>query len=116
MFTSILHFEGANEGARLESGKGDTWEWERRGASAVFGKPYTEGSVTLIPVADIYFGRRGRTVRARPVAIIEVGPSGVKVRDVQSQLPIILAGIFLAGWNVFWISKTVRNWLRSRQV
>jgi hypothetical protein len=89
--------------------------WERRGATAVFGKPYTKGESTLIPVADVYFGRRGRVVRTQPVAVIEIGPKGVKVRDVRSQLPIVLAGILLGGWNVYWIAKTVRDWLRTRR-
>jgi hypothetical protein len=116
MLLAVWGGKGAGEGASLEPQKEGVWQWERRGASAVFGKPYTKGAATLIPVADVYFGRRGRTVRARPVAINEVGPDGVKIHDVQSKLPIILAGILLGGWNIYWISKTVRDWLPSRQV
>lgn len=104
--------------------------------SHVFGPPQAVGDRTLIPVASVQYvsgrGMRGRrapkgdkntgqlvTRLARkggtftkriPVAIVEVSDEGVRVHSMPTPLSVVLAGILLAGWNVYWVMRTVREW------
>lgn len=93
--------------------------------SSVFGEPYKVGEKTIIPVARVRHamgfgtgegpegsggsgGGGGSYSGARPVAVIEIEGDNVRVKPVTDTMPIALAGILLAAWNVFWITKTVR--------
>src|SRR5438552_3695226 len=95
--------------------------------SSVFGEAYQVGDKTIIPVARIRHamgfgagsgsgleqgsgtgGGGGSYSGARPVAVIEVEGGNVRIKPVTDNMPIALAGILLAGWNVFWIGKTIR--------
>ena len=80
--------------------------------SAVFGEPSTVGDRTVIPVAGVrhVYGFRGGWSSASPVAVVEIGPEGVKVRPVVNNTLIPLAGMLLAAWNVYWVMRTIRAW------
>ncbi len=54
-------------------------------------------------------GGGGGRVSVRPVAVLEVGPDGTKVKPIVDVGRIALAGMMLAAWNVFWISYTIRR-------
>lgn len=97
--------------------------------SQVFGKPYVAGKTTIIPVArvrstsataspgsarlrksgDVY----GTGDVSTPVALIEVGEEGVRVRYVFDMLPVVVAGLLVGAWNVYWLMRTLREWRRS---
>src|SRR5438477_570098 len=86
---------------------------------SVFGKPYEVGGKTLIPVAELRrfaMGRaRGINLRVRPVAVIEVENGQVRiVRVPHSPLPVIIGGMMLGAWNMYWILRTVREWRARR--
>ena len=101
----------------------------------VFGEPIKVGDRTIVPVARVGasfglgFGRGirpgalageaagpeggiggggGGMMSARPVAVIEISPDKVGVKPIVDVTRIVLAAIFLAAWNVFWITLTVR--------
>ncbi len=106
--------------------------------AAVFGKPTKEGDVTIIPVAEVAvgfgygfgFGRGpggageddedasgsgeggggggGAGGRTKPRGFIQIGPDGVSFEPFVDQTRIALAGIAMAAWSVFWISKAMR--------
>jgi hypothetical protein len=42
------------------------------------------------------------------VAVIEIAPDRVRVKPIVDVTRIVLAGIFLVAWNVFWITLTMR--------
>lgn len=54
-------------------------------------------------------GGGGGRVSVRPVAVLEVGPDGTKVKPIVDVGRLALAGMMLAAWNVFWISYTIRR-------
>ena len=100
--------------------------------SSVFGEPYNVGEKTIIPVARIRHamgfgtgggfdkeqsfgsgGGGGSYAGARPVAVIEIEGKKVRIKLVTDNMPIALAGIALAGWNVFWIARTIRAFRRK---
>lgn len=109
--------------------------------SHVFGKPYTAGNRTIIPVARVRFvsppgsgpkrmsdaensrPRKHKMPRAArfwkmggvygmstPVALVEISEKGVRVRPVFDTLPVILGGMLLGAWNVYWIMRAIREW------
>ena len=116
----------------------------RATVKSVFGEPYQVNGRTIIPVAKVSFGfgfgggrgtakgdrpqgsgdgetgaggaggGAGGRVSVRPVAVLEVGADGTKVRPIVDVLRLALAGMMLAAWNIFWISYTIRR-VRPRQ-
>ncbi len=84
--------------------------------SKVFGKPYVVGNRTLIPVARVRFASMpgsGSKGMSTPVALVEVSEKGVRVQPVFEMLPVILGGMLLGAWNVYWITRTIREWRHS---
>jgi len=106
------------------------------GVGAVFGEPIREGGVTVVPVAEVRFafgygygsGRgRGEETEGGPSTAEEGSGGGsgaggwasakgyvrisddeVRFEPVLDVTRIALAGIALAAWSVFWISRTMR--------
>ncbi len=106
-----------------------------------FGESRQIGDKTIIPVATVAWGGgsgfgsavpgqpkegeapesesgsgggQGSGFRVRPLAVVEVTPAETKVRPVVDSTRIALAGIFLGGWNVFWIARTLQAIFRRR--
>ena len=106
-----------------------------------FGESRQVGEKTIIPVASVAWGggsgfgmgRRGLSrqdetaelkpngptsgqgsgFRVRPLAVLEVSPTETKIRPVVDSTRIALAGIFLGGWNVFWIARMLQAIFRK---
>ena len=108
---------------------------EGLGVGAVFGEPITEGGETVVPVADVRFGfgygsgsgrdrdeesegapttgegsgsGGGAGGRVSAKGYIRISSEGVRFEPLPDVTRIALAGIALAAWSVFWISKTIR--------
>jgi uncharacterized spore protein YtfJ len=54
-------------------------------------------------------GGGGAGISVRPVAVIEIGGGETKVRPIVDVPMLVIAGMLLAAWNVFWITYTVRR-------
>jgi uncharacterized spore protein YtfJ len=110
----------------------------------VFGKPTTEGNVTVVPVAEIGIGfgygygfgqapheattagqetarpaeggggGGGAGGRARPRGYIKISPDGVEFEPFPDETRIALAGIAMGAWSVFWIALTIRAFVKAR--
>jgi uncharacterized spore protein YtfJ len=101
------------------------------GAGAVFGEPIREGSVTVVPVAEVRIGfgygsGRGREAEDGPRAeegsgggsgavgrasargYIRISADEVSFEPVLDVTRLALAGIVFAAWSVFWIGRTMR--------
>lgn len=57
-------------------------------------------------------GGGGGRASSRPVAVLEMTESGIKVHQVVDSTRITVASLALAGWCVFWITRTVRAFRR----
>lgn len=112
---------------------------ERLTVAATFGAPVKEGEVTLIPVASVAYGfgygsGTGRQAdesgtetekseaqgaggggggMAKPMGYIRVNAEGVKYEPLFDPAKVAIAGILLSAWTVFWITKTVRAFVRK---
>lgn len=53
-------------------------------------------------------GGGGGGARARPVAVLELTASEFRVHQVVDSTRITLASLALAGWALFWITRTIR--------
>jgi len=110
-------------------------------ARMVFGEPIKVGDRTIVPVARVgggfglgFGGKRtlpetgeaaaeqasrggggGGRLSARPVAVIEVSPEKVRVKPIVDVTRIVLSGMLLAAWSVFWITSTIKAVHRSRR-
>jgi uncharacterized spore protein YtfJ len=107
---------------------------------AVFGKPEVIGEKTIIPIAQVGYGfgfgfgegtgptvdegeqapggkggGGGGGVSARPIAVLEVTPEYTRVTEVADATRIVMCGIALGGWSVFWIARTLRHLLAPRK-
>src|SRR5215218_952752 len=105
------------------------------GVGAVFGEPIREGSVTVVPVAEVRFafaygygsgrgrgeeaeggpsmeegsgGGSGAGGRASAKGYIRISADDVRFEPVLDVTRLALAGIAFAAWSVFWISRTIR--------
>jgi len=106
------------------------------GVGAVFGEPIREGGVTVVPVAEVRFafgygygsgrgrgeeteggpstaeegsgGGSGAGGRASAKGYVRISDDEVRFEPVLDVTRIALAGIALAAWSVFWISRTMR--------
>ena len=100
----------------------------------VFGEPIEVHGRTIVPVARVRYGfgmgigRRGRRnedehdsdmvdgegggggggVSIRPLAVLEITDRETKVTPIVDVTRVALAGIALAAWAVFWISRSLR--------
>jgi uncharacterized spore protein YtfJ len=60
-------------------------------------------------------GGGGGMVRTSPVAIIEVDDKGVTIKPVFNVGAVSIAGMLLAAWNVYWITRTIRESVKRRK-
>lgn len=108
---------------------------ERLNVNAVFGEVRREGDVAIIPVAQIGTtfgfgfgsgegpteteerfatgGGGGGMGSARPRGFIKFTPDGVHFEPAANPFMIPLAGIAMVAWSVFWITWTVRAFVRK---
>jgi uncharacterized spore protein YtfJ len=112
-------------------------------ANAVFGEPFKEGDVTLIPVASVGYGfgygsGRGKMTgstpgaaadagepgegsgqggggggMARPIGYIRVSADGVAYEPIMDTSRISMFGIAMVMWNVFWITAVLRAFIKK---
>lgn len=115
------------------------FEESRASASvqAVFGPPETRGEVTVIPVAAVRYGvgfgmgantpegtegagaqglggGGGAGTRARPVAVIEITPTGIKVHPIIDYSRLIMAGVCALVWLALLWSGVLKKFIASR--
>ncbi len=57
-------------------------------------------------------GGGGGRGTARPVAVVELTEAELKVHQVVDSTRITIASLALAGWCVFWISRTIGSFRR----
>ena len=116
---------------------------ERMSVNAVFGQPFKEGDVTLIPVASVgyafgYGSGSGRMTgaasgaegqpcgpgegsgqggggggRAHPLGYIRIAPDKVAFEPIMDNSRISMLGIAMIMWNVFWITMTIRAFVKK---
>lgn len=103
----------------------------------VFGEPYKEGEVTIIPLAHVKYGfgagfgggqsqpdaeepggtgegaGYGGGILADPAGVIRIGQDHVVVEPYVNVSRLGMAGILMAAWAVFWGTYTIRQ-LRKR--
>lgn len=96
--------------------------------ATVFGEPYEVGGTTLIPVTEVRRfmmghskgdnsdapGSRSFLSRTKPVAVIEVEAGQVRIVRVPDPLPVIIGGMLVGAWNIYWILRTIREWRARR--
>src|SRR5215218_10099226 len=105
------------------------------GVRAVFGEPIREGSVTVVPVAEVRFafgygygsGRRrgeeaqgdpgmdegggggtGAGGRAAAKGYIRISADDVRFEPVVDITRLALGGFDFAAWSVFWVGRALR--------
>jgi uncharacterized spore protein YtfJ len=106
------------------------------GVNAVFGEPIREGSMTVVPVAEVRFafgygygsgrgrgekteggpstaeegsgGGSGAGGRASAKGYVRISADDVRFEPVLDVTRLALAGIAFAAWSVFWISRAMR--------
>lgn len=105
---------------------------ERVGVRAVFGEPLQLHGRTFVPVAKVTYGfgfggsqrqrheheadreeerdhqeggGGGGGLVARPVALVEIRDDRTRVLPVWDANRLVLAGLLLLGWTVFWLSR-----------
>jgi uncharacterized spore protein YtfJ len=106
---------------------------EHATSQAVFGPVTTNGDTTVIPVGEVWYGfgfgfgggsdpdtrvegtggGAGAGARARGVAVIELGPGGVRVHAVRDDTAISLAGIAFAAAATAITARTLVKLLRG---
>ncbi|MDE2639241.1 MAG: spore germination protein GerW family protein [Chloroflexota bacterium] len=57
-------------------------------------------------------GGGGGGAKARPVAVVELTEDDLQVHQVVDSTRIAVASLALAGWCVFWITRTIRAFRR----
>ena len=60
-------------------------------------------------------GGTGGQLEVRPLAVLEIGPNGTRVRSIVDTTTWLLGMFALIGWNVFWITRTIRAILGRRR-
>jgi uncharacterized spore protein YtfJ len=116
---------------------------QKLNASAVFGEPFKEGDVTVIPVASVGYGfgygsgsgkMTGSMARsaggegepgegsgqggggggmARPIGYIRVSQGEVTYEPIMDTSRISILGIAMVMWNVFWITAAIRAFVKK---
>ena len=111
--------------------------FEKLKVEAVFGQPVQEGDVTIIPVADVGVGfgfgsgrnpaadaegedgdpavseGGGAGGKATPRGYIKITPEGVDYESTLDEGRVALAGIAMVAWAVFWITMTIRAFVKK---
>jgi uncharacterized spore protein YtfJ len=109
---------------------------DRMSPNAVFGEPIQHTGMTLIPVASVTYGfgsgqgwGRGKDEdapadapmgegggaggggggMARPLGYIKIDADGAKWEPTVDPSRIVVGGMALAGWIVFWVMKMIRT-------
>lgn len=57
-------------------------------------------------------GGGGGGAKARPVAVIELSESELRVHQVVDSTRITIASLALAAWTIYWVTRTVRAFRR----
>lgn len=115
----------------------------RLNASSVFGEPIREGTTTVVPVAEVFYGfgagggygkpaagegpkageeppgegggsGGGGGGRAKPIGYIRLSAEGAEFEPIQDQSRIAVAGITMVAWAIFWITATIRAFAKKR--
>lgn len=104
---------------------------------AVFGPPEARGEVTVIPVASVRYGvgfgmganmpegaeeagaqglggGGGAGTRARPVAVVEITPTEVKIHPIIDYSRLVMAGVCALVWLTFLWSGVLKKFIASR--
>jgi len=104
---------------------------DRAGTRTVFGDPLVIRGRTIVPVARVRYafgmgmgqGRKrpegedgtvgeggggGGGVSVKPLAVVEVTDTAVRVVPIVDATRLALAGMALAAWGVFWIGRALR--------
>ena len=109
-----------------------TFERAQNGASIanVYGEPIPYDDKVIIPIASVsqFFGMGGGVgvdqqpagshdeglgggggghVKARPVAMAEIGPDGMDIHPIIDENRALLASLAFAAWAVFWTARTL---------
>lgn len=50
----------------------------------------------------------GAGAKARPIAYIEVGPEGTRVRPIMDEQKVALAGILMCIWAIGWVGAVLK--------
>ena len=113
---------------------------DRFNIGAVFGEPTHEGNVTIVPVAEVNAmfgfgygsgegpapakegeesvmatgggGGGGGRGSAKPRGVVKITADGVSYEPIVDPLRISLAGIAMVAWAVFWITLTIRSFVK----
>lgn len=105
---------------------------DRAGAAACFAPAVTAGDRTVIPVADVQYGfgfgwgggtgpegeqggggGAGGGAKSRGIAVVEVGPTGVRVLPIEDYTSIRLASITFASAATAIVARTMLKLLRG---
>lgn len=114
---------------------------DRFNIGAVFGEPTHEGNVTIMPVAEVNAmfgfgygsgegpapakdgeesvmatgggGGGGGRGSAKPRGVVKITADGVSYEPIVDPLRISLAGIAMVAWAVFWITLTIRSFVKK---
>jgi len=114
---------------------------DRFNIGAVFGEPTHEGNVTIMPVAEVNAmfgfgygsgegpapakegeesvmatgggGGGGGRGSAKPRGVVKITADGVSYEPIVDPLRISLAGIAMVAWAVFWITLTIRAFVKK---
>ncbi len=114
---------------------------DRFNIGAVFGEPTHEGNVTIVPVAEVNAmfgfgygsgegpapakegeesvmatgggGGGGGRGSAKPRGVVKITADGVSYEPIVDPLRISLAGIAMVAWAVFWITLTIRSFVKK---
>lgn len=84
------------------------------GGSAETYEPGTNGSEEKTKTDGGGGGGGGGGGSSSPVAIIDIGPSGIKIDPIEDKTRISLAGLTMIAWNMFWVTWTVRTFIHAR--
>ena len=112
--------------------------FEKLSVDAVFGQPFQEGDVTIIPVAEVGvgfgFGSGQNPIaeeqgdeeadsgksgggagggKATPRGFIKITSDGVFFESTMDEGRVALAGIAMSAWAIFWIAQTIRAFVRK---
>jgi uncharacterized spore protein YtfJ len=66
------------------------------------------GEPSIVPEEPSASGPTGGWMRVRPLAVLEIGPGGTRLRHIHDATAITLGIFLLVAWNVFWITRTLR--------
>lgn len=114
---------------------------DRFNIGAVFGEPTHEGNVTIVPVAEVNAifgfgygsgegpapakegeesvmatgggGGGGGRGSAKPRGVVKITADGVSYEPIVDPVRISLAGIAMVAWAVFWITLTIRSFVKK---